>query len=378
MVNRINTYALIFFLLGFSSFCFSQEISQVDSFTQHLTWDSVPYASKYEVVIEKQDEKGNWVAYNQYTVQENVLNLHFPVGYYHYKIIVYNVLNKAEPASAWYEFAIHKAELPIINLFSPQTIVLDDDFEGRFTVVAENTTYNTVYSLQHEDGTILYGSIENRDAETTVIGFDKYRFTEGMYRLSVSNPGGLEDSSQSVSVVRDVSQNLLLAASYAPAIFLSGGTIVPQLDVPLLPVGASMNLSYFPIEKPYGSFGLRFFAQALVLQHKVDKFEVHAHLFPMSLQFVYKHLLVEDNLFLDINIGGGVTYLHQLNVSENGKSNDSYLNALGITPVTGIALQYFVNKNLHLNIGIDYVVSFFIEDSFIQMIVPTVSGGWKF
>ncbi len=366
-------YIILIQLLGLS-FCFSQ----AETIRQTLVWDSVEYVSKYEIAIEKKATSGEWQSYTTIETKENTLDLQVPVGEYRYHITVFNILNRAEPASDWYTFNVYKAVQPKVRYILPDKLVLNKDSDGRIEVVADNTVYNSIFTLTKEDGTQLYGAVLKSDGVSTILDFDEHRLTKGLYTLTITNPGGLFDNSTTLDVDFQKESNVYFAAGYKPSFFLSGGSIVPQLGESFVPFGASASVSMFGAEKSSGFFGVSLSLNMISINTKKDDFEMSAHLFPLIIQGVYKYPIVNSKLYCNVSLGAGLTFLYNLHIDKIGAAQGDSLNAFGLTATAALSLQVFATENIYFDVGSEYVLPVFIGDSLMHLLNPFASIGWKF
>ncbi len=373
-------FFLVILLLSIQIVAFAQDETgkKSEKITQTLSWDAVSYANYYEVTIEKKTEGGEWESYDVQRTEENILNLHLAVGDYRYNVTVYNILNRAEPASDWYDFSVYRAVQPVVSQIFPNTIELNENGNGHIEVYADNLVFNSTYSLVHSNGEELFGAVINSKDGAVVLDFDEHRYQEGIYTLKVENPGGLVDSSQSFTVKKGAAYDIFVSGGYAVTDLFSGGSIQPQFLSTILPYGFMASLDCVSTKNPIGNFGFGASLGAIIVDQLSDDQKLSGNLFPLSITMAYNHVLVNEKLSYDIHAGIGVMMIHNLQIFDKNIARKEPLNALGITPSLGLSLQWFVGKDFFFDFALDYYCSFFINDSYLQMLSPSVAIGWKF
>ncbi len=375
-----NKYRVLFIILliGVSTVLVGQEKSSSGAVSQRIFWDEISYASSYEIVIEKFDEIEQWKPYEIYRTQENELILFLAAGLYRYSIVVFNPLNKAEPASPWFELSINKAIQPVVKKLLTKQAVLPEANRGQIAILAENISDKTVLNLVHSNGTIIKGTIVSYDNDVVHVDFDEELFEKGTYVLEAINPGGLVDSSKRFRVKDEESYDMYLTAGYVATAFAPGGEIVPQLVTTFLPVGFRVAFDYSPFNVDYGELGFGASFVYVALKQQAMDYNVHGDLFPISVNARYKHFLVKDKLYFNIYLGGGLMYLHDWYTEDVGSIQKAPLQAIGISPMAGISFQVLLSKSFFVELGFDYYATFFLGDTYLQMLMPTAAMGLRF
>ncbi len=379
-VKKLITFAIIY--LCFLPFLFSQidsNVTEKSSFsrsTQVITWEKTQYAKYYEITIEKNAGE-NWEQVETYSTNENALELHFHPGSYRYRITVYNLLNRAENPSEWFNFIIKPALQPRVDSIEPTDVVLDEHVSGDIMVVSENIEEGAIILLKHPNGSVVHGSVYDSIDGKILVSFDEQKLEIGNYVFSVTNPGGLNDSSRTFTVKKEKSYDLLFSLGYAPGFIVSGGNIVPFLPATFLPSGASFKFAWVPFKKSYGHFGIGLTSQAIVLNQQTESMHIKGYLFPLTASLVYKYPLIDKKLFFNAQLGFGTTILYGLNVSTGAGFKDSSLNAFALSPTAGLSTQFYFGENFFMDVGADYNAIIFIGDTYMQVVNPFISVGIK-
>ncbi len=346
--------------------------------TQMLSWDEISYASRYEVEIEKKINDITWLPYGSYVSEINSIELELSAGIFRYRLIVYNVLNRAEPASDWFEFRVFQAQQPTVIDLLPDEILLNRETDGIIQVVASNVVETAEFFLQSNTGQLLQGAILKMDGDTFILDFDEEQLIKGTYTLIVSNPSGLEDKTMQLLVIKDKLIDLSISGGYTASAVIPGGTIFPNLSTTFIPLGFHANMNVLPLHMSFDglSFGVSF--RSLTLQQAEENYAIRGLFFPLSVYASYAYPIIEDRIFFTTQVGAGVNFLYNLYQFEGNIAKSEPLNAIAILSTAGIGIQFFATDNIFFNLNFDYNCSFFLEDTFLQMMLPSVSMGFKF
>jgi hypothetical protein len=97
-----GNFLLIFFVLFAVPFAAAQETAEIRSFR----WEAVPFADRYEVVLEKAGDKGNFEAYGDMEIAATELSLPFLPGSYRYRVFALDSYGGKSEPSPWTSFEI--------------------------------------------------------------------------------------------------------------------------------------------------------------------------------------------------------------------------------------------------------------------------------
>jgi len=137
MASKITPWFLFLFLLFFSFSAFAQEENyRIEvRYIQRLTWVGDEYAMRYEVVIEKYENRRYSNFLRDFT-EDQFIEVSLPPGNYRYQVIPYDYFNAPIHVTDWTEFSVLKApeneENNIVYETNLNTIEKFDFFIGVF------------------------------------------------------------------------------------------------------------------------------------------------------------------------------------------------------------------------------------------------------
>lgn len=87
-------------------------------YIQRLVWTGDEYVTKYEVVIEQEDEKGEFIFKKNEFTEAEFIEISLPPGNYRFRVIPYDFRDLPEPGTEWKEFTILPApvEMPPVEI----------------------------------------------------------------------------------------------------------------------------------------------------------------------------------------------------------------------------------------------------------------------
>jgi hypothetical protein len=98
---------------------------------QRLSWIRDENAFRYEVIIEGQNENGEYTQILRQSRTENFVETSLTVGRYRYRVLVYNLLDQVEYSTNWAVFSIDRARPPALRRIDPD----------RFTLTGEDAAW---------------------------------------------------------------------------------------------------------------------------------------------------------------------------------------------------------------------------------------------
>lgn len=357
---------------------YMEETDEGIIFVQKLTWDESEYALRYNIIIEKQTESGVWEEVDTFSTDTNSLEVSLFAGTYRYKILVYNLLDRLELETEWFEFIILQAMQPIIEDFSPALIYLDEENTGLFRLEGENFLEDTIFTLELPNfpERTLIGTLVEIDDKRVEVQFDIDAIDVGNYTFITKNPGGLTGKIDPfvVNFLKPYDLNVTLGYTVA---WTPPSDISKLFDTAFLPLGFSARITFIPVKKTFGSFGVELSVYGFRMQKEVDTYEVSANVLPFSLNFVYQLPIIKKRLVLDTHAGIGLTLFHDLKFDFGNDIVSPPQNVFGVTANVGASLQFYLLNRFYIEAGADYMFTV-LMDAVFQMVTPSISVGWQF
>lgn len=366
---------------------FYEETSDGIVFVQRLLWDEVPYALRYDVVIEKQIEIGEqteavqWQLVNTINTKINMVEVSLLAGIYRYKVVVYNLFDMPELESKWFEINIIRAMKPKINSIFPEFVYLDEENTGIFRIRGKNISENAIYTLEISrfPEYTLTGFLVEKDNqnEWVDVQFNINASKVGEYILVIKNPSGF--SSEKGYVVIETSKPRVVSATfgYVTGMMIPNDDIFTYFDTPFMPVGASAQISYLSPIRRSVFFGFELSVFWLRIAGEKDGVETSFDAVPVNVNFVCQVPLVKDLLFLDANVGFGMGFVHNMRFVRSDGTKSPSENGAGISMNAGVALQLYLYKNFYAEAKFNYILMMPDAVNF-QMITRSISFGWRF
>jgi hypothetical protein len=101
---------------------------------QRLTWGGDEYATRYEVIIEK-EEDGKYKRVLQEFTTNFFIDVSLPSGKYRFKVIPYDFFDLPVPETAWMDFEVRHLEIIMVN---------PDEPENKNEIIAQSPEHETV------------------------------------------------------------------------------------------------------------------------------------------------------------------------------------------------------------------------------------------
>jgi len=157
-------------------------------FIQRLVWTGGEYASRYEVVIERQ-VNGTDITYLREFTETPFIEVSLPPGNYRFQVISYDILDRIEEVSQWENIEVRRAVQPKIS-----DVSLESETSGyTLNISGENFTPDSEFIIRNSDGTQIIPEVINYGEDGNASLFiESGAFTSNEYELVVKNPGGLE------------------------------------------------------------------------------------------------------------------------------------------------------------------------------------------
>lgn len=349
-------------------------------FTQMLRWDPVPYCPFYDVVVQRQNNRG-WETVQEARVEESEIEVQLAAGEYRYRLVVYNLLDKPAVTSDWFPFTVLRAVQPRVGSVSPDTIYFDEENSDLFSVSGRNLLAESVYLFRSIEppgrsytGTVSTVDDDERNAEV-VFSLDDIEV--GLYELEVENPGGLTHAAGPVKFAFFKLMDLDVSAGYMPLIVLWDDTIGEYFDSTAFPFGAVVKVTFIPLKRKIGYFGVGLYAAGSLLSNDTDLYTLSMNWLMAHCVFVYQKVLIMQRLVLDLHAGPGLTMFQDLHFEFDTGYKTPSTSPWSISALAGASLQVYVLKRLYIEGSVDCSMAF-MDDMRTLSVHPSLSAGWQF
>jgi hypothetical protein len=368
-----------------------QETEEGLRFVQRIDWAPIHGIIRYEIILEQR--YGNSNRYNEFlreNTEEPFLELSIPAGNYRYKVLGYNVLNRLGAESDYQPFEVFQAVQPSVEKLSTNQLFLEDN-ANRIVLTGEHFVLNSeIYLVPTRGGSndinqagvlipseIIYSDI----GDSVELVFENQELPSDRYRIVVVNPGGLTSTYEPFDIRKSRDwMDINISAGYAPLLTLSGNELTNLVDQPLYPLGFVARVSLIPFKTDFGYFGIELSPFYNYVDQKLgndfDDFTFTMHVTGAALSILYQIPFLEERLFLNVRLGGGLASFVNMQFENDSRSDSSSF--MFPEAQVGLSAQYFVyNKQLFLELGMDYKL-LFPETLLIMHLNPFLSLGWKF
>jgi hypothetical protein len=196
-------------------------------FTQRLSWNGDEYASRYEVIIEKQ-EGGRYRELRRESARESFIEISLAPGMYRCYVTPYDFLGLPGERSGM-DIEVLAARFPELDdsltefVYPGKTPVYEMNFSGKDIVPGAEIYLRRLGDAGIAGGEhIIPSEVRIKDDGSEVqLFFDKSHLASGDFELIIRNPGGLETRRGGITVIRSPSAippqiNMLLTAAWMP------------------------------------------------------------------------------------------------------------------------------------------------------------------
>ena len=411
MVNKkIFAIFCIFSFLAVSGF--AQEISpdeivDITEIRQPFEWDSAGDVLKYEIIIERLNEKtGAWEqCFTHETNEEETeaclvyIEPILPPGKYRSFIKIYNILGILEEDYTTQDtFTVYRAYKPDVKnakstVSLSSTIYLDDydndgviEIEGKNLFMPDETRQSlsyTDYYLKNDkriikpDSIIFHDDEKNRKVR---FQFDMKKLEVGKYHFYARDASGLhsdEDASSEFSIRYKKWMDFDVEAGYNFPIVLHDSVFPEYFNSSIYPMSMQARVSFMPFKFRSSYLGLGLKATYTRLFYDNSGYTLDGNLGTGHLLFVYQVPFFRRRLITELHAGAGVTYFNNIVYHFPHNIDSEALNSLSLSFDAGAAAQIFINKRLYTEIAADYVITL-NKDMVLGEIMPSAGIGWQF
>lgn len=384
--------------------------SEANEIRQPFSWDSAGDVLKYEITIEQFSIiHNNWIKYfehetNDEETQNCIIYIEptLPPGKYRSTIKVYNILGILESdLTSQDEFLVRQAFQPEVRnvtypLYSRSTIYLDDldnngvvEVEGRNLFNLPETRQPipdiqaTEYYLEGSKGKIEPESIIHHDDSNRklTLQFDMKELDVGKYHLVAKDASGLHsenNASSEFAVKFRKWMDFDIEAGYTCGFVLHDDTIENYLGNTMFPLSGQFKISLIPIKHNWGYIGIGIRGNYSYFKSEHEGYDIDGNIMNGHAIFIYQLPLGKKRrLFLEVHVGAGVTYFHNVKFHFPHDIVSKQLNTLSLSYDAGTSFMFYPTKRLFVEAGGDFV---FTQNKDMPMweALPYAGIGWQF
>jgi hypothetical protein len=378
-----------------------------EHFTQRLVWEKAEYSYRYEIMVEMENNSGEYAEIHRESRTENFIELSLAPGSYRYRIEVYNLLNRSAGFSEWIPFMVLPALQPELYSFTQEFLPSGEEYPRGATEIilhGENLMEGMEVYLEPVEtgGAPVLPLACFPSGESARLVFGPETPEPGLYRIYVRNPGGLEssleinvspaplaaaDAPAAVPVpdgdsgaLPDRPYDIYLSVEYSPLLPLYGD-LFDRLKSPFYPGGVSARIAYIFFKPRWGEMGLELAPAWNALEADAIKISMET----LRLNGVYQWSFHEQMMTLIFRSGAGINFMHGTNSgNQNTGSFFTWIPSIS----GGIAFRRFMQRiynfrhvsyrTFYLEIGLEYTHVFSADFPQPGYVKPALGAGWRF
>ena len=197
-IRLSRLFFTVFLFLGLSSVSAqnpSYFINTEDGrFIQRLSWSGGEYALRYEVIIEN-GSGGTYRNYHREFTTEHYINISLSPGSYRFRVIPYDVLNRAGETSEWKYIEVFPALQPEPIAVLPEYITSGGVEPSGYllNITGNNLDPKAEIFVRRADGSRIAAETLASGGDGNIRAFvESETLIPGEYEVVIRNPGGLE------------------------------------------------------------------------------------------------------------------------------------------------------------------------------------------
>ncbi|GBU28871.1 hypothetical protein R84B8_02433 [Treponema sp. R8-4-B8] len=349
-------------------------------FIQRLIWTAADYVFRYEVIVEKQDDDGNYNEVERVSVKQNFAEVSLTAGKYRYRVDIYDLVNNYASSSDWHDFEIIRALQPELTNFNPRFFYLDEDNVWEINLQGQNLLPNSeIYLVQNGSKIRPQRHIANGDSARLV--FSGRSLVIGEYSIYVKNPGGLDVQLGPFVITNKKPFDLNISLGYAPFVPLYGYIFKDSdnFEAPFIdsfyPQSATFKISYIPIKHVWGYLGAEISGALSFFRNERKIYSTQAFFLNTHLSVLYQKYFFKKAFAVNVNLGAGFSTLLDFYYKySSGYQGESIIN---IIPSITFDLSFlvFVFNPFYIRIGVDFIHAFTSDNPMPGFIIPFVVAG---
>lgn len=404
MVNKkfsVRILVLSIFFLIAGTFAFAQEETYYivedekgnQTIMQTFKWEKSDDVFKYGFILQQKLPKGEWKTLIEEETETTKYDVSLGAGEYRYKVMAYNFLGNLEVDTGWIDVEIIRAYMPKISDVTPATLFLEEEQDGIFSIsgseLREETEFYLIPGKTMRLGGLIPQVLEHNKRNNHVkLQFDPNLIDSNKYSLIAKNNGGLKTSYYPITVQFKKPVDFDVAAGYAPVFFLSDSIMKSKSgkdisfnaamgDQMFYFLSPNVRLTFIPVKKKIGNFGVMINATAFPVMSNVADYELNGWILMGSAQFIYQFYPIKKRLCLDVHAGVGVFSLLNLGFKfPHGIEIEDKMNSLALTANVGLDAQFYILKRLYVEAGVEVGIPVYGWSPLTLQ--PQVAVGWQF
>ncbi|MDR2542009.1 MAG: hypothetical protein LBC80_00940 [Treponema sp.] len=374
-------------------------------FVQRLSWSGDEYASRYELIIEKQEEGIFQRVHQMYTSAFQV-DVSLSPGLYRYRVIPFDFLDRPGVGTAWIDFEVYTALNPELTSYEPELDLSDIDepvfLEEYVLIIYGNyISPDAEFYIRIFGGTTIFPSDTQIYENRARLVFNKPYLIPELFEIIARNPGGLEASiitrvniplppgytyEDILSLYRDLDEGILrhleLSLIYttlpsedlfeetprAPRIRKSDlylnfayTPLFPTFDIPDFPPDVTKTLSGFAVKFGFVNYAnKKFLGWGLESALSFYSFDA-VQLVTLDANLLFQTLVPSYKTALKFRFGAGVSYINNISFHYNA----------------GISFLWLAGRSFYMETGADLVFWIYDEKE-AGSLRPFIGIGWRF
>ena len=417
--RHLLTLSIFSLLFLFAGNLYSKEVNRSyltedNTLSQYFSWTGTDTVYRYEFLLEKMDEAGEYQFKDLIDTKETELDMVLGFGKYRYRIKVYNYLNTMDFETDWTYFEIIETHYPVITKVSPTLIYLDESPSGLFTVDGMGYSKDTVFTLEN-NLFIITPKVMDIDEQGTRarLLINPELLDIGTYYIRAVNPGDLFDTSGTIRVGFYKQQDISVALGYSPMFtILNQKTYDDEKGIEYFNqlfteknadpnffwwMGGNARVTFIPYKNAIFSLGGALNLDGTFINHKFKDYTISAPFYSLcataNMQIILKKTdplsLKKSRALLtaDIHAGAGIFGAAGLTLTydnlklDNGKPyQEGPVSSISPCVTVGGDIFYYLTKKMYIDFGANmtYVISPKKENLHILYAKPLVALGWQF
>jgi hypothetical protein len=374
---------------------------------QRLRWNNVEFAAWYEVTLEAGEpvpggaglpSGDSGIAWHELLRERRELpgiDCSLAPGQYRYRVQAFDILGRGGEISEWIPFEVRSAlgggpvqRLSWTNVeFTAACVVVVErqEEEGPSAGAGERAVYREVLRELREQDAFIEVSLPP----------GKYRFRVGAYD-ALGRPGEVSGweyfeifaaapepekpaPPSKESVPKDhkpkISRDSFVEVLYTPLIPLPFSYFNKTYDIFFQPAGAALKFGMlFPAGQRH-ALGFDLTPSWNYLYADKPGYDVLSQLLTLHFNLVYRYGFSTLPLTLQARAGGGLSLLYDFHFEYSGRRSDEVINTWIPSVSAGLSLQWFFHRPLYLNLGLEYLQIFSVDNLFLNFIRPSLGIG---